>query len=43
MQTQNISKTALRHYTSKIKGKLDELIAHLREDVAAFKASLEIA
>lgn len=33
MQTQNLSETDPRHHTSKIKGKLDELIAHLREDV----------
>lgn len=33
MQAQNLSETDPRHHTSKIKGKLDELIAHLREDV----------
>lgn len=33
MQAQKLSETDPRHHTSKIKGKLDELITHLREDV----------
>jgi hypothetical protein len=30
---QNLPEAALRYHTSKIKGKLDELITHLREEV----------
>lgn len=51
MQTQNLPETDPRHHTSKIKGMLNDVITHLREDVtkvnepkaqALFETSAEV-
>lgn len=51
MQSQNLPETDPRHHTSKVKGMLNEVITHLREDVtqvdepkaqALFETSTEV-
>lgn len=33
MQTQNLPETDPRHHTSKIKGMLNDIVTHLRQDI----------